>query len=199
MQRWDFNSGSMGGKHCWFAVKVRERYEQQIADALTAKNIEAFLPLMTVRRRWSDRLKTSTVPLFPGYLLCRIDPEQRMPVLTIPGVHYFAGIAHVPEAVPEPEIESIRALIHSGLAVLPRPYLAEGTRVRVWEGPLRGIEGTLVEARNELELVLSINLLQRSVAVVIDAAWVLPVGVESVYGDALYVNAAPALPGGRRS
>jgi transcription termination/antitermination protein NusG len=193
MQQWDFNGGSTDEKRSWFAVQVRERWEQQIADALTARNIETFLPLATVRRRWSDRLKTITTALFPGYLFCRVDPARRLPVLTVPGVHYLAGCGHTPEPVPDPEIESLQTVMRSGLAALSRPYFSEGDRVRIWEGPLRGVEGVLLEVANGLELVVSINILQRSVAVVIDAAWVLPAGL-----DAAYVHATPAMPAGRR-
>lgn len=194
MQKWDSNGGSMDGKRSWFAVKVRERWEQQIAEALIAKNIETFLPLATERRKWSDRVKTITTALFPGYIFCRVDPASRLPVLVIPGVHYFAGAAHVPEPVPDSEIESMQALMRSGLTALSRPYFSKGDRVRIWEGPLRGVEGVLLEAAHGLELVVSISLLQRSVAVVIDAAWVLPLGLETVY-----VYASPAMPPGRRS
>ncbi len=193
MQKLDSNGGSLSGQRFWFAVSVRERYEQPIAEALAAKNIEAFSPMVTVRRQWCDRVKTMETPLFPGYIFCRIDPAYRMPVLIIPGVHYFVGIGHVPYPVPDAEIESIQTLVRSGLPALSRPYLAKGDRVRVWEGPLRGVEGVLLEARNGLELVVSISLLQRSVAVVVNAAWVLPADAEVVY-----VSAKPALAGGAR-
>ena len=175
MPAWDPNSGSMDENNFWFALKVRERYERHIADALAAKDIESFLPVYSVRRQWSDRVKSLEVPLFAGYVFCRINPARRSPILIIPGVQYFVGIGREPQPVEDSEIESIRTLVRSGMASSPRPYLTEGQRVRVQDGPLRGVEGVLVKAGDAHQLVLSIDLLQRSVAVTLDRDSVLPV------------------------
>lgn len=173
MHGWDSNGGSMD-KTKWFALKVRERYERAISDAIAGKDIETFLPAYSVRRQWSDRVKKHEVPLFAGYVFCRVEPAERMPILTIPGVHYFVGIGHEPEPIGDSEIESIRALIRSGVAPFPRAYLAEGERVRVEDGPLRGVEGVLLREGNADQLVVSIELLHRSVAVTLDRDSVAP-------------------------
>ncbi len=176
MRNWDSDGGSTpeSSTKFWYAVKVRQRFERMIESALLGKGIETFAPLYTERRRWSDRIKEVEVPLFSGYLFCRIDPEHRMPVLTIPGVQYFVGIGRAPAAVADEEIESLRAVVRSGALFAPRPYLAAGERVRVEEGPLRGAEGILVREKGTDELVVSVSLLQRSVAVTVERDAVVP-------------------------
>jgi transcription antitermination factor NusG len=111
-------------------------------------------------------------PLFPGYLFCRLDPQDRLPILKTPGVIQIAGYNRVPVPVEEPEILAIQALIASGLPNRPFPFLGAGDRVRIDAGPLRGHEGTLVEFKGSHRLVLSITLLHRAVAVEIDSALV---------------------------
>jgi transcription antitermination factor NusG len=152
----------------WFAVKVRGRFEKSVTECIGSKGIETFLPVYSERRRWSDRVKTFEVPLFAGYAFCRIRPADRLPILTIPGVLHFVGFGRELVPVAESEIESIRSLLRSGTTPVPRPYLAEGERVCVAEGPLRGVEGVLLRGGDADHLVVSINLLQRSVAVTID-------------------------------
>jgi transcription antitermination factor NusG len=174
MHKCDSHDGSMGEKKFWFAVKVRERFERNIADGMDGKDIETLLPMYAVKRGWSDRIKITEVPLFAGYVFCRIDPADRLPVLTIPGVHYFAGIGRAPEPIADSEIGSLLALVRSGAAAQPRPYLIEGESVRVEDGPLRGAEGILLRVGDTDQLVLSIQMLQRSVAVTLDRDSVAP-------------------------
>jgi transcription antitermination factor NusG len=160
----------MGKNKFWFAIKVRERFERSVSGTMESKDIETFLPAYPVPRRWTDRVKVLEVPLFAGYVFCRIDPADRAQVLTIPGVHYFVGAGRVPMPVADSEIESIRTLIQSNATLSCRPYLSQGERVRVDDGPLRGVEGVLLEGGQDDadQLVVSIELLQRSVGVAID-------------------------------
>jgi transcription antitermination factor NusG len=144
-------------------------------EALTAKGNEAFLPTYRSRRRWSDRYKEIDAPLFPGYTFCRFDPIRRLPVLTTPGVVSIVGTTKGPVSIDEREIESVRAMVSSGFIVGPWPFLHEGEFVAVEHGPLQGVEGVIVSVKNQYRLVVSISLLQRSVAVEIDRAWVRPV------------------------
>jgi transcription antitermination factor NusG len=170
MSKCDSNGDSMVENKSWFAVKVRERFERNICEGLEGKDIETLLPVYSVERRWSDRVKMLEVPLFSGYVFCRIDPAKRMRVLSVPGVHYFAGIGQAPQPISDSEAESLRALVRAGAAATPRSYLAEGERVRVQDGPLRGMEGVLLRGGDADQLVLSIDLLHRSVALTIDRA-----------------------------
>lgn len=153
----------------WFALQVRTRYEAGVADYLHGKGYEYFLPMYKARKRWSDRIKEVNSPLFPGYLFCRFDPQNRLPILKTPGVTQIVGYNHVPVAVDEEEINAIRTLVASGLPNHPCSFLELGNRVRIEEGALRGLEGVLLEVKGRRKLILSITLLQRSVAVEIDS------------------------------
>jgi len=187
---WDFQGGSLaqlqetpgsiqqGGadtarisavRYPWFALQIRMRHEMNVADHLQGKNYEWFLPLCKARRRWSDRVKEVSSPLFPGYLFCRFNPHDRLPILKTPGVTQIVGYNHVPIPVDEHEIEAIRRLIASGLPNFPCAFLQLGSKVRIETGALRGLEGILTELKGKRRLVLSITLLQRSVAVEIDS------------------------------
>lgn len=156
----------------WFALQVRTRHEASVANFLEGNGFELFLPLYSCRKRWSDRIKKVETPLFPGYLFCRFDPHDRLPILKAPGVIQIAGYNRCPVPVEESEILAIQALMTSGLPNQPWPFFGVGDRVRIEAGPLRGHEGTLVEFKGGHRLVLSITLLQRAVAVEIDSAFV---------------------------
>jgi transcription antitermination factor NusG len=159
----------------WFAIQVRTRYEKQVAQSIESKNIHTFLPLYAARRRWSDRTKEVHVPLFDGYVFCQLDPCERMPVVVTPGVLQFVGIGKTPVPVEQGEIAAIQKLVQFGSVVRPWPFLREGERVRVDDGPLRNVEGILLRGEDADEVVVSITLLQRSVAVKIDRALVTPI------------------------
>lgn len=143
-----------------------------MAGLLETKGYEIFLPLYTFEKRWSDRVKKVESPLFPGYLFCRFDPQHRLPILTTPGVIQVVGFNHLPTPVEESEVQAIQALVASGLHNRPWPFLSIGDRVRIEAGPLKGCEALLVEFRGGHQLVLSITLLQQSVAVDIDSSFV---------------------------
>lgn len=123
-------------------------------------------------RRWSDRMKEVEVPLFPGYLFCRMDPHNRLPVLMTPGVIQIVGVGKAPIPVGEEEIAAIQRVGKSGLSTMPWPYVQVGHVARIEDGPLRGMSGIVIKIKSGLKLVLSVNLLQRSVAVEIDRSWI---------------------------
>jgi transcription antitermination factor NusG len=156
----------------WFALHVRTRQEAGVAAHLQGMGYEKFLPLQKTSSRWSDRIKESETPLFPGYLFCRFDPQKRLPILKTPGVIQVVGYSRQPIPVEQSEIEALQALVASGLPSQPWEYLEVGERVRIEAGPLQGRTGVLVEFKGTKRLILSVTLLQRSVAVEIDAALV---------------------------
>jgi transcriptional antiterminator NusG len=156
----------------WFALQVRSRQEARVADHLQGQGYEWFLPLYKLRKRWSDRIKEVDAPLFAGYLFCRFNPQNRLPILKIPGVIQIVGFNRVPAALDESEIRSIQTVVASGLTHQPWPFLALGDRVRIESGPLVGLEGILTDVRRSQRLILSVTMLQRSVAVEIDSALV---------------------------
>jgi transcription antitermination factor NusG len=158
----------------WFALQVRTRHETAIASFLEAKGYEQFVPLYEIKKRWSDRVKVTAAPLFPGYLFCRFDPQYRLPVLKTPGVIQIVGYNRIPAPIDENEIHAIQTLIASGLPTQPWPFLAVGDRVRIESGSLRGLDGIVVKLKENHRLVVSVTLLRRSVAVEIDSALVEP-------------------------
>ncbi|HUP04940.1 MAG TPA: UpxY family transcription antiterminator [Bryobacteraceae bacterium] len=158
----------------WYAVRVRSNFEWAVSTALTNKDYEAFLPTYRTRRRWSDRVKEIEAPLFRGYTFCRFDAAQRLPILTTPGVVSIVGSATGPIPVDEWEIASVRGMVASGAVIGPWPFLREGQYVAVEHGPLSGVEGIIVSFKGQYRLVVSVSLLQRSVAVEIDRNWVRP-------------------------
>ena len=155
----------------WFAVQVRTRHEQATAAFLHYKGYEWFLPLHKCRRRWSDRTKEFKLPLFPGYLFCRFDPLLRLPILKTPGVFSILGIGRTPVPVDEAEITTIQSIVESGLFAQPWPFLQIGQRVQIEYGPLSGLEGIVINSKSHQRFIVSVTLLQRSVAVEMDGAW----------------------------
>ena len=161
-------------KNEWYAVRVKSRHESSVARHLCARGLESFLPLYRRRSRWSDRVKEIDFPLFPGYVFCHFNSEDRLPVVTVPGVVYVVSVAKIPAPIDEAEISAIQAAVKSGLHREPWPFLQIGKRLRIERGPLSGVEGILVGIKGHQRLVLSVTLLQRSVAVEIDEQYVQP-------------------------
>jgi transcription antitermination factor NusG len=160
----------------WFALRVKSNFEKTTSQILLQKGYEAFLPTYHTRNRWSDRIKTVERPLFPGYLFCRFHHGDRLPILITPGVVGLVGLGKTPVPVPEAEIEAVDAIIRSGLPAMPWPFLRVGQRLVLERGPLRGVEGILQEIKSRYRFVVSVNLLQRSVAAEVESDWVRPVG-----------------------
>lgn len=162
----------------WFALQVKQRYEQLTSTALRNRGYEEFLPLYKCRRRWSDRIKQLDLPLFPGYLFCKLDPNDRLPILTTPGVILVVGIGKIPVPVEESELAAVRSIVASQLPAQPWPFLSAGQPVRIDAGPLRDVEGVFLNHKNQWRLVVSVTILQRSVAVEVDSDWVTPLKIE---------------------
>lgn len=171
----EFDSSKNMSQLPWFALQVRSRREAMVANHLEGQGFDCFLPLYKSTRRWSDRLKEVEQPLFPGYLFCRLNLSNRGPVLMTPGVQQIVGFGRTPVPVEERELESIRQVLSSGLPSLPWPYMHIGERVRVNYGSLVNLEGILVNFKGSNRVVLSVTLLQRSVALEIDLAWLCPI------------------------
>ncbi len=159
----------------WYAIYTRPRHEKQVYEDLKNRNIEAFLPIYKVRRRWSDRYKIIEEPLFKNYLFVNVEYERRYHDTLRPyGAVAFVTFDGKLAQIPEPEIEAIRRLVTSELPYNPHPYLKIGRRVRVRSGPLEDCEGILIRKKGLTRLVLSIHLLQQSVSAEVDADSVEP-------------------------
>lgn len=160
----------------WYALHVRPRFEKVIARNLKGKGYEEFLPLLRRHNRWSDRVKEIDLPMFPGYVFCKFNALYRLPLLTIPGVNLIVGVGKSPMPVEERELDAIRAVMQSGVYCEPWPFMPVGQTVRVEHGPFIGTEGIVTAHKNTYRLIISVNLLQRSVAVEIDGDCLKPIG-----------------------
>lgn len=160
----------------WYAIHTRSRHEKMVRDQLDAKGITHLLPLHRKRSKWKDRVKMIEVPLFSGYLFGYFALQDKLHILTTVGVARLVGINGTPVPVPEEQIEAVRTMVEQKLPYDPHPYLCEGMRVRVKRGPLAGAEGILLAKKKQYRFVISIDLIQKSVAVDIDSADVESLG-----------------------
>ncbi len=174
----------------WFAIKVRANREAVVAAALRGRGIEEFLPTYLCHRRWSDRVKDVRLPLFPGYVFGRFVPGKRLPILTIPGVVHIVGVQKRPIPIEDTEIEALQVVVRNGVPAKPWPFMRTGDRLTVTAGPLRGLEGLLISEKNCCRLVVSLTLLQRSVAVEVNRDWVIPAFRPNWFGRVPVVSAA---------
>lgn len=173
-------------KEAWCAVYTRHQHEKTVAEMLQVKGFEVFLPLYDSIRRWKDRKKLLSLPLFPGYVFVRGAIEKRLPILTTPGVHMIISRGDRVATIPEEEIGAIRRTVEGKFQAEPHPFLRCGERVRVICGSLEGVEGVLTRKKNLCRLILSVEMLAQSVAVEIDALDVMPViqrNVVSIYPE----------------
>ncbi|MGA3072998.1 MAG: transcription termination/antitermination NusG family protein [Bryobacteraceae bacterium] len=160
----------------WYALQVASRCEKAVSSGLALRGYCEFLPLFRSRQRWSDRLQDVDLPLFPGYVFCRLDVTRRLPILLIPGVVRIVGLGKMPIPVDADEIAAVQAVVRSGLLTRPWPFLKAGQTVTIEEGPLRNVTGILTEINGSEQLIVSITLLQRSLAVAIPRRSVRPAG-----------------------
>jgi transcription antitermination factor NusG len=153
----------------WHVLYTRHQHEKTVAQILTNKGFEILLPLYSSANRWKDRTKIVTLPLFSCYVFLKGGLERRVDVMKTPGVNALVSSAGQPAAVPAVEIEAIQRIVASGAGVEPHPFLKCGDRVKVKDGPLRGLEGILVRKKDLYRLVLSVEMLGKSAAVEVDA------------------------------
>jgi len=161
----------------WYAIQTRARHEKKVVKQLQEKGATTFLPLVTQTHRWSDRYKVIELPLFPCYAFARLAPsvEMRLPALQTPGLLSIVGAHGAGAPIPDKEIEDIQSLMAQNVSSSPYPFIKVGHRVRIRGGCLDGVEGILVAEKSERRLVVSIDLIQRSVSVLIDGYEVEPV------------------------
>lgn len=177
----------------WWALYTRHQHEKSVSGILSAKGFEVFLPLYESVRRWKDRNKLLSLPLFPCYVFVRGGLERRLQVLTTPGVHMILYRGESVATIPEEEIQAIQRSLDGNLRVEPHPFLKCGDRVRVIRGSLEGVEGILVRKKSLCRLVLSVEMLAQSVAVEINAADVVPVTAREL--PVAVVSGRPILTG----
>jgi transcription antitermination factor NusG len=153
----------------WYAAYTSANHEKCAALQLVQRSVEHFLPLYESVRRWRDRRMKLQMPLFPGYIFVRLALRDRLQVLQVPGVARLVGFNGLPCALPDSEIEAMQTCLERKACLEPHPYVQVGRRVRVKCGPLAGLEGIVVRKKNRVRFIISLELIQRSVAVEVEA------------------------------
>ncbi len=174
MQEAPSSADAMDTDSAWCALYTRHQHEKNVAEMLSAKGFEVFLPLYDSLRVWKDRKKMLSLPLFPCYVFVRGGVNRRLQVVTTPGVHMILCHGDHVAVIPEAQIEAIRKTVEGKFRVEPHPFLKCGERVRVKRGTLEGVEGLLVRKKSQYRLVLCVDMLAQCVAVEVDASDVEP-------------------------
>jgi transcription antitermination factor NusG len=159
----------------WYAVYTSANHEKKVAAECSRRSVESFLPLYSSMRRWKDRRVQLQVPLFPGYVFVHLALSERLRVIQVPGVVKLVGFGGQPVALPDEQVEALRTGLNGQLRAEPHPYLTIGRRIRIVRGAFQGAEGTLVRKKGVFRVVLSLELIMRSIAVEVDAADVEPI------------------------
>jgi transcription antitermination factor NusG len=159
----------------WYAAYTRANHERRVADQLAQRSVQNFLPQYETVRKWKDRKVRLRMPLFPGYVFVHLALQNRLQVLQVPGVAWLVSFGGRPVAVPEEEFARIRGILEKGFGAEPHPYLKSGRRVRVRSGPFEGMEGIIVRRKNSSRLVISLELIQRAMAVEVSGFELEPV------------------------
>jgi transcription antitermination factor NusG len=167
----------LNGQHVadWYVIYTRPHHEKTVARQLDDRCIETLLPTYPSVRRWKDRKKKIWQPAFPGYVFVHMLQQDRFRILQLPGVVRFVTFGGILAPVSKADLQALRLAAESEVAIEPHPYLEVGRRVEVWRGVLAGIRGLLVREKGSHRLVLSLNLIRRSVAVEVDANDVIPI------------------------
>ena len=156
----------------WFALRVKSHFEKAVALAAHRKGFEQFVPLCQSHQQSSGRSESVEIPLFPGYVFCRLDAVHRFPLLTIPGVLHMVGLGKTPLPIDDAEVAAIQNVTQSRLRVEPWPFLESGQRVRLGSGPLGGVEGFLIRDQQQHRVVVNLRLLRQAIAVEIEHNWI---------------------------
>jgi transcription antitermination factor NusG len=162
------------GESRWFAAYTSPRHEKHVSQQMERRGIQNFLPLYKSVRRWKDRRKELELPIFPGYLFVRMTLRERVNVLQVPGVVHLVSFQGRPAPVPDSDIEMLKRQLSQSGRLQPHPFLTVGRRVRVTGGPMSGMEGILARKKDKVRVVLSIELIQRAVAVEVDLSDIEP-------------------------
>jgi transcription antitermination factor NusG len=152
----------------WFALRVRPKHEKTVATNLSRLGFDEYVPLQRVRRLWSDRIKLLDAPLFPGYIFCRFGYADRLRVLNSPGVESIVGFGKTEVPVDDSEIDAVRTLVATGKPLSHLPFLRIGQSVLIERGPLAGIRGVVLRDERAWRVVVSVEALDRSIAVEVD-------------------------------
>ena len=159
----------------WYAGYTAARHEKRVAEHFAQRGVEHFLPLYETIHRWNNGRHRVQLPLFPGYIFVRMALKDRLRVLEVPGFVRLVGFNSLPCPLPESDIKKMMEALSKGVLAEPYPYLTAGTRVEIRNGPLQGMTGILLRRQNKCRVVISVDLIMRSMIVEVEAGDVAPV------------------------
>jgi transcription antitermination factor NusG len=156
--------------NAWFALYTKHQHEKKASDVLAKKGFEVFLPVYRSIRRWKDRTKVVSLPVFPCYLFIHTGLDRKFEILKTPGVFSVVESGGKGCAIPGADIDAVRRITEGPARFAPHVYLKKGDRVRVKSGPFSGIEGILLRSKSDFRVVLNVDVLRKAIAVEVDAA-----------------------------
>ena len=159
----------------WYAGYTASRHEKRVAEHFAQRGVEHFLPLYETIHRWNNGRHRVQLPLFPSYIFVRIALRDRLRVIEVPGFVRLVGFNSLPYPLPEADINRMKEALKKGVLAEPYPYLTAGTRVEIRNGPMQGMTGILLRRQNKCRVVISVDLIMRSMAVEVEAGDVVPV------------------------
>ena len=159
----------------WYAGYTASRHEKRVAEHFAQRGVEHFLPLYETIHRWNNGRHRVQLPLFPGYIFVRIALQDRLRVIEVPGFVRLVGFNTLPCPLPEADITRMKEALNKGALAEPYPYLTVGTRVEIRNGPMQGMTGILLRRQNKCRVVISVDLIMRSMAVEVEASDVVPI------------------------
>jgi transcription antitermination factor NusG len=166
---------SLHSEMLWYAGYTASRHEKRVAEHFAQRGVEHFLPLYETIHRWNNGRHRVQLPLFPGYIFVRIALRDRLRVIEVPGFVRLVGFNSLPHPLPEADINKMKEALSKGVLAEPYPYLTVGTRVEIRNGPMQGMTGILLRRQNKCRVVISVDLIMRSMAVDVDAGDVIPI------------------------
>jgi len=161
---------SMEQPALWYAAYTSSRHEKTVAEHLRQREVECFLPLYETIRRWNNGRHRVQVPLFPGYIFVRMGMRDKLRVLQVPGLVQLVSFQGAPAALPDAEIETLRNALAAGVPAQPHAYLTVGSQVEICRGPLQGMRGVLLRHQGQFRVVLSVEMIMRSIVVEVEAS-----------------------------
>lgn len=171
----------------WHAAYTSSRHEKTVAEHLRQREVECFLPLYETIRRWNNGRHRVQLPLFPGYVFVHMGTRDKLRVLQVPGLVQLVTFQGAPAALPDSEIQSLRGALATGVLAQPHRYLSVGSKVEICRGPLQGLRGILLRHQGQFRVVLSVEMIMRSIVVEVEASDVVSVDRK----DPRFVSADP--------
>jgi transcription antitermination factor NusG len=162
--------GNSESQMFWYAAYTSSRHEKTVAEHLRQRDVECFLPLYETVRRWNNGRHRVHLPLFPSYVFVRMGLRDKLRVLQVPGLAQLVSFQGSPAVLPDAEIETLRSALAAGVQAQPCRYLNVGSQVEICNGPLQGLRGILLRHQGQFRVVVSVEMIMRSIVVEVEAS-----------------------------